>query len=213
MLSRRKLRRLTFKSFRVGEADWRGLLALSLTLGYITLLALRTPGVEPLGFAVGLVAGWYFGGLRAGKPKHPAVRPLKIPRATEKHPDFPALKRVLVEAVRQEGNYNPAYDEPLIDELAKILLDLRSADELIDKAVKEGNLKDFQAALKAKVNLLSMLRSTADSLAVSRRLRLGRQGERKFRETMAERLLALISGGKLEESRGRASSKRSQSVG
>ena len=161
MLSRRKLRRLTFKSFHVGEADWRGLLALTLTLGYIVLLSMQIPGVEALGFAVGLVAGWYFGG--KGKPstskrRSLQVKPLKIPRATEKHPEFPRLRRALVEAVKQEGNYNPAYDDPLINEMAKTLLDLKAADRLVEKAVKEGNLKDFQAALKAKVSLLSRLK-------------------------------------------------------
>lgn len=201
MLSRRKLPRLTFKGLVFGEADWRGLIALSLTIGYLATLILGRPDSQVLGVAVGLVVGWYFGSRPKPKSKHARlgrVKPLKIPLATEKHKDFQAIKGRLVEALKEAGSYHPAYDDPLLGEMAKAIIDLKAVDGFVEKAIKNNDLKEFQAALKAKLNLLAMLRSMADSLAISRRSRIGRGGEKKFRETMAGRLMELMTAGSLE---------------
>ena len=53
MLKLEKIPRLHTKSVLVEEKDWKGLLALTITIGYILLLVLRIPDTDMLGVA------WY----------------------------------------------------------------------------------------------------------------------------------------------------------
>ena len=184
MLKAVKIPRLRVRSARVEEKDWRGFLALTVTIGYVVLLALQVPGVEVLGVAVGLIIGWYFGERRS-QP----LRRLKIPRTTEKHPDYPKIKARLVEVLRQTGIYNPVYDDLLVGEIAKTIIDIRKVDEEIDGA---ENIAELQKAVRVKATLLAMLENLAEALAVTRRSRLKRGESEVFRDTMLSRLKSLI---------------------
>jgi hypothetical protein len=178
-----KLPRLRVKSLRVEEYDWRGLLAIITTLGYIVLLALRIPGVEMLGVAVGLIVGWYFNARRERKAS------LKLPRATEKHPDYQKIKAKIIETFCQAESYNPAYDDPIVGEMVKIIIDLRKVDKLIDKSKK---LTELQRAVSIKARLLFMLEHTAEALAITRRTRIKLGEVKSFKDTMLDRLKEIM---------------------
>ena len=187
MLRAEKTLRLRVKSLRVEEKDWRGLLALTITVSYAVLLALRVPGSEMLGVAVGLIVGWYFGERRGG-----SRTPIKLPRATEKHPEYPAIKARLTEALQASGCYNPAYDDLIIGEIAKTVIDIRTVDRRIDSA---ETLSDLQKAVAVKARLLEMLEDAVEALAMSRRSRLRLRDAEAVRDTMLTRLKALLKAG------------------
>jgi hypothetical protein len=165
------------------EYDWRGLVAITITLGYIILLALRVPGVEMLGVAVGIVVGWYFTEKRRERDIY------KFPRATEKHPEFKQIKARLVEALQQVESYNPAYDDLLINEIAKTVIDIRTADKAIESA---KNLVQLQQAVGVKATLLRMLQNCVEALAMTRRSRLKHEQVEVVKDSMMERLQKII---------------------
>ena len=185
MLNVEKIPRLRIKSFRVEEYDWRGFIALTITVGYICLLVLRVPNTEMLGVAVGLMVGWYFSEKRyIRKPKI-----IKFPRATEKHPDYPKIKAKLVEALQQLESYNPAYDDLLVDEIAKTVIDIKTVDKKIDEA---KNLTQLGKAIKTKAILLGMLEDCVEALAITRKSRLKHGEAELMKETMMNRLKAIM---------------------
>jgi hypothetical protein len=174
-----KISRLRVKSLRMEEYDWRGLVAITITLGYIILLALRVPGVEMLGVAVGIVVGWYFTEKRRERDIY------KFPRATEKHPEFKQIKARLVEALQQVESYNPAYDDLLINEIAKTVIDIRTADKALE-SVK--SLTKLHRAVQVKATLLRMLQTCVEALAMTRRSRLKYDQVEAVRDGMMSRL-------------------------
>jgi hypothetical protein len=178
-----KIPRLRIKTMRVEEHDWRGFLALTIAIGYMLLLALQVPGTEMLGVAVGLIIGWYFGEKRREK----AVG-VKFPRATEKHPDYPRIRAQLVEALRQTESYNPAYDDLVISEIAKTVIDIRKVDKAVEAA---ENLTQLHKAVKIKATLLDMLESFVEVLAMTRRSRLKHE-QVEVKDGMMERLQNII---------------------
>ena len=178
-----KVPRLRVKSLRLEEYDWRGLLALLTVGGYITLLALRVPGVEMLGVAVGIIVGWYF----TEKRKEKTV--IKFPRATEKHPEYKTIKTSLIEALRSMEAYNPAYDDMLVSEIAKTVIDIRTVDRSIDQA---ENVEDLREAVRVKAVLLGMLEKCLRSLAVTRRDRLDRDQMAEFKDSLERRLKQVL---------------------
>ena len=185
MLKLEKIPRLRMKSVLVEEKDWKGLLALTITVGYIMLLMFQVPNTETLGVAVGLIVGWYF----SGKREERKLSKFKLPRASEKHPDYRKIRAVLIEALKKTETYNPAYDDLLVGEIAKTVIDIRRVDREIDKA---ENLVKLKQAISVKATLLEMLEDAVEALAISRRSRL-RRGEAKLvKDTMMERLKKLV---------------------
>jgi len=185
MLKPEKIPQLRTKSFLVEEKDWKGLVALTVSLGYVILLVLRVPNTENLGVAVGLIVGWYFSD-RRGREKS---RLFKLPRASEKHPDFKRIRGMLVEALKKTETYNPAYDDLLVEEIAKTVIDIRRVDREIDKA---ENLTKLKQAVSVKAVLLEMLEDSVEALAISRRSRLKRGEAKLVKDTMMERLKKLV---------------------
>ncbi|MHC1586084.1 MAG: hypothetical protein ACXQTV_00900 [Candidatus Hecatellaceae archaeon] len=178
-----KVSRLRVKSLRMEEYDWRGLVAVTITLGYIILLALRVPGVEMLGVAVGIVVGWYFTEKRRGGEG------FKLARATEKHPDFKPIKAKLVEALQQVESYNPAYDDLLVNEIAKTVIDIRTVDRALEGA---ESLSQLHRAVQVKATLLRMLETCVEALAMTRRSRLQRGEVEAVKDSMLSRLQAIL---------------------
>ncbi|MEM3737538.1 MAG: hypothetical protein QXJ75_05595 [Candidatus Bathyarchaeia archaeon] len=189
MLSPLKSRRLTLKGFALYEYDWRGLVALTALIGYITLLVLRAPNVDALGFGVGLAMGWYFREKSSDRQPWLIERPLKIPRATERHPIFKPLKSKLIKALEALGNYNPACDDVIVAEMVKTLIDIRTVDRKIEEL---EDLRGLQTAFKAKAMLLEMLSKLSAELAISRRYRLTRGQVAELKEGLEHQLKELL---------------------
>ena len=170
------------------EYDWRGIIALTVLIGYILLLILHVPGTQLLGVAVGLIVGWYF----TGRQKR---LPLKLTRTTENHPDYRRIRFRLIEALRQMENYQPAYDDMLIGEIAKTVIDIRTVDRRIDEM---KDMRSLSEAVKTKAVLLGMLEKLVKALAVARRDRLDMEQLSQFHDTLGVRLKELLEK---EESR------------
>lgn len=181
MLKLEKIPRLRMKSVLVEEKDWKGLLALTVTIGYIMLLMFQAPNTETLGVAVGLIVGWYF----SGKREEGKMSKFKLPRATEKHLDYKEIKAVLVEALKKTETYSPAYNDLLVGEIVKTVIDTRRVDREIDKA---RDLAKLRQAVSVKATLLGMLEDAVETLAISRRSRLRYKEAKLVKDTMMEGL-------------------------
>ena len=92
---------------------------------------------------------------------------------------------MLVEALKKTETYNPAYDDLLVEEIAKTVIDIRRVDREIDKA---ENLTKLKQAVSVKAVLLEMLEDSVEALAISRRSRLKRGEAKLVKDTMMERL-------------------------
>ncbi|WP_309492301.1 hypothetical protein [Candidatus Hecatella orcuttiae] len=183
---------MTLKDFALYEHDWRGIIALTLVAGYILLLWAQVPGIEVLSVAVGLVVGWYFGLQQHPQPRpwaEPSV-PLKLRRATVKHPAFKSIKTRLVEALRQTGCYDPAFDDMVVDEVVKSIIDIRTVDRYVEGA---KDLRELAEAFNAKATITRILYQAVEQLAVTRRGRLKRKDMEGFKDTLFTRLRELTS--------------------
>jgi len=106
--------------------------------------------------------------------------------ADEDQPEYERLRKGLVNLLNKFGGYEPSLDDILVAQIASCTIYWRKLESFMD--AKTATEHTFVRMTDSKLKMQKMIETAVRELALSRRERIGQQGEvdltRKLREAI-----------------------------